>query len=939
MKKSVRKTAAQSVRLPVGLKVIAASVGLALSQMALADSGVVADSWLGNAMNPRAVYNFNFKDPDGVGQNENARSPSGMVLYDPDLVQHWSKAGDSGWVYRGSIEAGGISTGGDDKRRGFIRYKDLSDGIYLNNVHVEAENQQSGNYFEAFAGGLGNDDQYAAIRFGRYNDWRVKTFYNETRHVFSTNWRSIYANDGSNNLKLKSPLVPGGFTTPGGATADTPANLEAKIAGVLANTSDGEISLLRKKGGARLDMNLGEKWKVFASYTNEKRDGARPFAAIGAGNFTVEMAEPIDYDTHDFLGGLEFADDLNALKLTLNANLFRNHNDMMLYQNPWNGGVGTTGFMDLYPDNEYYNAKGEYARSFPDFYKSRLTAVVSWASSRQNDKLNPGTMQGSNGALAPATLQAGYADWNTMGSLYKGHADAKIDTTLVDLAFALKPVDALNIKLRGRYFETDNQTTWNNCNPNARYTASNPNAAALGLDPNALTYNGCTGVWGRIQNNAVPATNALLANSAAGSPLFWTNIPWDRKEALGSFSADYRLSNYSSVNGSLEYEQVERSYREVDKTKEWKGKVGYTNRALLEDTNGTLRASFEYDHKTGSNYNILNAYKDSAAGAILSANGYIPAAGSNLLNWMSSLGGGNVANPLGQMMDQADRNQQILNLRYGYIITPEVDVGVNFQLKRVDYPNSDYGVRKQSQDSVNFDLNYQPARDTSFYAFYSFQQGKQKMRDSLITLPTGVTVAAALGGCAADGLHNYAWYLNQLGTGSANDLLKCVADGYNPAGAYDVSSDDTSQVLGFGFRHSFGKLMLDAQYTYTDTRSQSSYGWVNPAAAAAMPATSTATGASISTTNQTAMKSGGGKLPDMRYVANSLQLNLVYPVTKEVNARLMYLYETGSYSNWQYAATGVVLTGATLNAASVISDGGDQSYRAHLLGLFFNVNF
>ncbi len=76
-------------------------------------------------------------------------------------------------------------------------------------------------------------------------------------------------------------VIPTGViptTGANGATNAAQSNMAAAIAAKLANTPYSELSLVRKKGGVRGDITLTDTVKVYASYTLEKRVGARPFA-------------------------------------------------------------------------------------------------------------------------------------------------------------------------------------------------------------------------------------------------------------------------------------------------------------------------------------------------------------------------------------------------------------------------------------------------------------------------------------------------------------------------------------------------------------------------------------------------------------------------------------------------------------------------------------
>ena len=107
----------------------------------------------------------------------------------------------------------------------------------------------------------------------------------------------------------------------------------------------------------------------------------------------------------------------------------------------------TQGQFDLYPSNDYYNVKGEFARKFPKFLKSRVTGVVSLARSQQNDNLIPSAIEPLTGGTINGVPTANV--WNTTASLSRLSADARIDTTLADVGILLNPARALAVKGQG----------------------------------------------------------------------------------------------------------------------------------------------------------------------------------------------------------------------------------------------------------------------------------------------------------------------------------------------------------------------------------------------------------------------------------------------------------------------------------------------------------
>ena len=171
----------------------------------------------------------------------------------------------------------------------------------------------------------------------------MTAFYNETPQVFTANYRSLWSGLGSGNLSLSS-LTPGGTTNA--------ATTQTNIQNALAATNNSDLEVLRRKAGVRYDANLGNFWKYYASFTDEKRQGSRPFGAVfggGGGGGNVEIPQSIDYDTRDFLVGVQFSDSKSSFNLRASASFFNNNIDTMTFQNPL--------FVTLNGDNRVVSVK------------------------------------------------------------------------------------------------------------------------------------------------------------------------------------------------------------------------------------------------------------------------------------------------------------------------------------------------------------------------------------------------------------------------------------------------------------------------------------------------------------------------------------------------------------------------------------------------------
>jgi hypothetical protein len=951
------------------VKLVVLCVGAALAQLAAtaaqADSGVGVDTVLGNALNT-SYGAFRESDPDGLGQNEFARSPTGFLNAEAKLIKEPSTTA-SGWNYRGSLEAGALGGDGDKKNAIFRKYKDLDNGLYLNNVGVEMENPDRASFFDAQAGGVGQKDQYYGAQFGHYNDWKVKVFYNETVHVFTDTFKSFWGGVGTGSLTLPATIPAAGGATANGAnfnstsyglTNATQAQVNTAVANRLSSSVQAadftELGLVRKKGGVRFDMNVVDNWKAFGSYTNEKREGARPFGATwggGGGNGNLELAEPIDYNTHDLLAGVQYADDLNAFTATATASLFRNNIGTLTFQNPFlpattngiNGSSFTGGTFDLYPDNNFYNGKAEYARMLPSLWNGRFTGVVSLSSMRQNDSLiAPSTVGGAafaNGSYAPN------GSWDSTNSLSRSSANAKIDTRLVDLGFSMQPVNNLDIKAKARYYETQNSTDYSACNPltgqwgrlindgtgNALATYVQANGSALSAAQQTalgtfLAGSGC---------NKSALTSYLAANGlvpAAGN-INLSNVPYEYKQWVYGLSGDYKLNRNNSLNFGWEREDYDRKYRERDKTYEDKFKVGYVNRSLA---GGTIRASLEHDRRRGSEYNPdpYESFYSVSLGGVPTSVGTSTVAGSAMSGWIHNV------NQF-RKFDLADRDQNILNGRLNYALASNLDGGVSVQIKDAKYPDSTYGRNDhQKQNSLNFDLNWRPSNEMGVYGFYSFQDGKTHQSNvqpnacnvgSTYYFYSNGQVLAQLNGAAVPTTPAGTTLVGTTSVSAANWESVCASAGplsplYPSSRGWDVAQSDRNNTLGLGMNYAFTKVKLSFDYSYTRGTTGIAYSY---------------NGAALGLTAAQIAAAGVG-WPDMTYELHTINANVLVPINKTTMVRLFWHYELGKVNDWHYAGVASNPTPGTAAGSTAGSnlylDTGPQRFHAGVIGAFLKVD-
>ena len=973
---AIQSVSAQQPR----VKTIATLIAIMLLQSAViapasADSGSGINTTQGNALNPAPVNPVakaaGGLDPDGMGGRETvSRTPSGQMFDFPNNDPQAPKDPLAPSMI-GSVEIGGFSVSGDKNAALYKMYKDVSkSGLYLTNFSFLAETPDQARYIESTGGNVGRDDQFLTLGFGRFNGWKVNAFYNEIPHVFTATAKPIWNGVGTGSLTLPSNLPPIGgltctlpactvFNAPafgfanapiGNANSFAPTGLGFAIANRLqsiVNAKDPtELSLIRKKGGVDAQLKLTDAINVFASYTQERREGARPFGSVqngGGGALPMETVEPIDYTTHELRAGLSFATPLTQYNLTAAASYFRNEIKTLTFEVPFvtaanaNAPLVTQGRFALAPNNDAYNVRGEFARALPEFFNGRLTATVAIGSSRQNDQLLPPTITSGIGTVGTAagSFNGNFNQWNTTSALFRQTSEARIDTKLFDLKLAFRPAPGLNIDGKIRSYETDNKTNYLACNPSATYG-------------NGVQYSafGCTGVWGRLINDSTPvflnpgttssglipvtinaATGALTPNPSANVEL--RNAPADYRQDTMALTADYRLSNFSSVNASLEREEFHRRNRERDRTNEDKLKITYTNRALGD---ATIRLSAEADYRRGSDYNpgvnynaTTLAFYDPAQIAALGT-GANRAVISGYADRVSTL----------RKYDLADRDLAIVNARINYMLRADLDLSAALQAREAKYPNSTYGRNdKQTQNSANIDLNYQPSPERVVYANVAFQTGT--LNQANVSQGGGVDAngrtrvypaGCVVGYLTATGIAVTPQNAELICGDPANNLS------FNPANAWTSRSKDSNQTINLGLKQMIGRNTLDLNVGRYLGRTKVSYTYnpTNPNVGGT-PASTTA--AAIPASAESLAGVGDG-FPDLVNTTSTLSASFLMPISPKWSVRLSAYHEVGRIRDWHYQGLeqNLLLANGATYVVNLL-DAGPRDYRTTVVGILF----
>ena len=660
----------------------------------LMTSGVSADSAEGvdtiqsNALNYQGDLNpEEVLDEKGLSVYTRAprRSPSGLLYNIPYETPVYRQT-ENGWRYVGSVEFGVLAVDGDTDNPVFIEYTDWDDGFVFNNFSFAAEKPESGGYFRTNGGGVGRNDQFYAAEGGQYGSWRLKGFYNEIPHVFTTNARTIFDGVGTGNLTLPDML------TPAGSTPD-------EVRAVLATKPDITSSLQRKRAGLGLDWMWTDTLTFFGDYSFEKRDGTRPFSggmywnwlnpAIGG---SVEMLEPIDYDTHDILFGLRQIKDAWQLNVVYEGSFFRNEIKTLTWEHPWaNGSFAPlpdgasnpeTGRFALYPDNDFHHLKLDFAHDIG--WEGVWTTQLATGRMEQNDALIPHTVNTGIGGNIVNPID--FDLWNTTAALSQNSADALIDTYLFQTGVNVNPWNKVTLRGKLRYYEEKNETDYTNFNP-------------------------LTGEFGYIAldggpGGVVPGASGIFEPGVAGSLWHVRNIPFDYRRGNITLGGDWRYAARGVFTVEYEHENYQRDFRERDETKEDRLRLALSHRGFSK---ATLRVAWEYAQRDGDPY-ISDPY-DQFWTEVLP--GYVP-----------TIPEGTPAQVLDDLRkyDLADRDQQILNARLNFMIRDDMDLFFSGRWQENDYQAS-YGRRSDEARNFNVEWTWFPSNRGNVYAWYGWQDG------------------------------------------------------------------------------------------------------------------------------------------------------------------------------------------------------------------------
>ena len=598
-----------------------------------------------------------------------AAPDAGLADKDAEAIAELTRA-------QSRVEIGAGSVSDDSFAAGNYNGLYQKGGFIIGNIDLRGGEYSYGNSaddktrWRIFGTDLGLSSRSLSGEYGRQGAYRITFGYDEIPRLYSDSYQTPFLGAGSASL-----MLPAGFVR----AADT-----GGMSTLAASMQRFDVEAKRRQSDVGLIYSLTSEWELRANLRSTDRNGTRirgaEFGNNGGNPRTVLLPEPIDSATQLIDLSLAFSGDDHRFTLAYHGSLFRNNIDSLTWQNaytsaPWTG--GTTGLpagfplangqTSVAPDNQFHQlvVSGSY-----DFSATtRLTLTGTRGRMTQSE------------AFLPYTINPGL----TSSALPRSSLNGLVETTFLNARLAMRPMRNLAVNATLRYEDRDNRTPMSE-----------------------FIY-----VGGDSQLQPPPGSN---------SDRIRTNLPRSRRQEQMTLEADYRLSSAHALKAGWDYEDVKRTFAEVERATE------NTYRIELRHTNTgpwTANASYALLVRRGTQY-LYNAPYLASYTSPAYISGLTAANGCSVpLDCVRNP-------PLQNKFYMADRDRERTRIMFGYLPDASISLQARVDVNRDRYPRSAYGVTDASSWSAGADLGYVVNGDLSATLFYSFEDQRSRERSRQI---------------------------------------------------------------------------------------------------------------------------------------------------------------------------------------------------------------
>jgi MtrB/PioB family decaheme-associated outer membrane protein len=337
---------------------------------------------------------------------------------------------DTPWTGRFDFGVRGTDLDGDAAR--YERYRDLDDGLFLESVRVNRE--FSGWRFDFAGDHVGRRDQRyaaAAVRPGRIS---ASFMWDQIPMLLSRTTRSLFTGIGAGELRIDNAIQT--------LVEANRLNLAPLFEGF---ARDFDTRTRRHIANGRFEYLANEELAFRANFRRIDREGTIPYGGSFGHSSLVELPAPTEHTLSDFDAGAEFVRQPWLLRAGYTGSWFHNDVTSVIFDNPFRVAdirtASSAGRLSLAPSSSQFAVNGLASVKLP--YRSRATAYVS-----------AGMLQDAGVPLIPQTINAA----NTPASLERSTVDGEARTTAVHLSFVSRPNRYVDVNVRYRSYDFDNQT-------------------------------------------------------------------------------------------------------------------------------------------------------------------------------------------------------------------------------------------------------------------------------------------------------------------------------------------------------------------------------------------------------------------------------------------------------------------------------------------------
>lgn len=794
-------------------------------------------------------------------------------------------------IVSGEVNAGFQQTIVDGESAKFEEYRDVEQGILLNDLRLKVDGVTSPYYLDIRIKDLVQDDEFYGVRGGRHGKYNFNLFYDAIPHNFSHGrfllndlggGRFAIGDVVQQQLQLNEVLrsarltydpatgAPLGVPDLAGGAFINPADAQnmaqdAGMVGIVNNlygsANTVKFGLKREKTGFEFDMVPYQDVKVWTKVSNEKRTGNR---RINQGTYErynnglTTVADPLGHIADYFLvAGIELPETIHYRTTTFNVGTgiykkqwladleytltnFENEVHSLVWDNPFRstsasattagGGVGD-------PFNRGRSALGQITLT-PDSHSHEF-ALSGSAELPMHSRFTGTVSYGwviQDDSFEPYTLNSAIIASNVAGTPAavglarpQDNLNGKVATLFQSYQLTSKPIEPLAVTARYRYYDYDNKSDH----------ILFPGYSAFG-----------DSFW-RTVKNAVPGPDAPVRNEA---------LSYTRNNIELGF--DYHVMKPLTLMLEGFWENWDREELRIDETNELGVSGGFVyNPARTAKLKGTYR----YAHRT--------------------VDGYVP--------------GATLANPeaIGlQNYDWADRVRHKADLRLQMTPMAAVTVGLSAQYLNDEYGDENrFGLKETDAVTGAIDVGYAVTEALSLYASYSKDFRKGYMRSAAKDDPFDAPTTAID---------------DAFGTNDFNPLNYWNSDIYEKVDT--VGLGVTLQVIP-------EKLALHTSYNLS--YSKMDINTYNPNGAVKL------------------LNAEAQDWPQVKNYYQEVKTDIAYSFTKNLKSGVTYVYEVFNQSD--FANTGAYLAGATFENSTkyLFTGANDLSYDAHVVGAYMNYKF